>query len=61
MITTDVELARVMKASENVGYKKAKLDLAERIVDLHKPSEIAAEVILWLKEDLTKDEANANQ
>lgn len=46
----DEQLERIMKRSEYIGYKKAQLDLTERILDLHNPSEIAAEVILWIKQ-----------
>lgn len=53
---TEFDPYKLATSSENVGYAKAKLDLFERIQNLHKPSEIAAEVILWLKEDPTKAE-----
>lgn len=48
-------LQGVVDTSEQVGYDRAKLEIAERIVDLNKPSEIAAELILWLKEGKKAD------
>jgi hypothetical protein len=51
---TDEDLQRIMNRSENIGYRRAKLDLTELILDLHNPSEIAAEVILWIKQDIEK-------
>ena len=51
---TDDELKKIMDRSEYIGYTKAQLDLTERILDLHNPSEIAAEVILWIKQTQDK-------
>jgi hypothetical protein len=51
----NLALAGVISSSETVGYTKAKMEIAERIIGLHTPSEIAAELILWLKESKKAD------
>lgn len=48
------DLKKLNDVSEEIGYKKAKIELLERIQNLHKPSEIAAETIFWIKEDKPK-------
>ena len=44
----------LIEMATTLGRAEAKKELANRIVELHSPLDIATEVILWLKESDVK-------
>jgi hypothetical protein len=46
----DKDLQPLINATEIVGRAKAKMELQERLKDLHRPIDIAVEVMVWLGE-----------
>ena len=47
---TENDLQPLLRATEALAKTKAKQELLDRIVDLHRTLDIATEVIVWLNE-----------
>lgn len=51
---SEQDITDLLEMSQKLGRAIAKKELADRIVELHSPLDIATEVILWLKESDAK-------